>query len=180
MKNITLILLGTLCLLSCSAPKYSYFFDSYNYNAGKKKKVAEQEIALSSRISSPLLVDENALTASTDNNLVLAQPETKTASPVIDAKQMEKYSSMSRSEKKAFRKELKNELKTVLKTKKKANGDSVKDTKVMDYNLKMTLIFLVVALILGLFGGVNSIFWILSVVSLVVAAVFFIKWIAEQ
>jgi len=60
------------------------------------------------------------------------------------------------------------------------NGAVVNDTKAMDYNLKMAIIFGAVAATLSFFGGVNSVFWILSVVFLVVGVVFFIKWIAEQ
>ena len=50
----------------------------------------------------------------------------------------------------------------------------------MDNDLKMALIFAVVAIVLSAFGGVNSIFWILGVIATVVAIVFFIKWLAEQ
>jgi hypothetical protein len=182
MKNIILILFGVLLLASCSAPKYAYYFDHYNYNSGKKQKAIEQDLALSSeKLNSPLQIDENALIASTDKNLVLAQTQEPTKAPVIDEKAMQKkFSTMSRDEKKAFKKELKNEVKNILKSKKKAEGSADKDGKVMDYNLKMAIIFAAVAVTLSFFGGVNSVFWILSVVSLVIGVVFFIKWLAEQ
>ena len=75
---------------------------------------------------------------------------------------------------------MKNEIKNVLKSKKKAEGNADKDVKAMDYNLKMAIIFAAVAVTLSFFGGVNSVFWILSVVALVIGVVFFIKWLAEQ
>jgi hypothetical protein len=181
MKNIILSVLGVLLLASCSAPKYTYFFDHYDYNSGKKTKVTEQDLTMSAeKLNSPLHYDENALIASADQNFVLAQPEMYSTS-VADKKAMEKkFSSMSRDEKKAFKKELKNEVKSILKSKKKAEGYADKDAKVMDYNLKMAIIFAAVAVTLSFFGGVNSVFWILSVVALVIGVVFFIKWLAEQ
>ena len=184
MKNIILILFGVLLLAACSAPKYTYFFDRYDYNSGRKIKTAENEVTFSKeRLNSPLSVSEESLIASTDRTFTpVAQTQPSNAVTVADKQALkEKFASMTKAEKKAFKKELKAEVKSMFKSKKKAdNGNSVEATKAMDYNLKMALIFGVVALVLGAFGGTNSIFWILSVVALVVAIVFFIKWLAEQ
>jgi TM2 domain-containing membrane protein YozV len=38
MKNIFLIFLAVVVLASCSAPKYAYYFDNHDYQAGKRKK----------------------------------------------------------------------------------------------------------------------------------------------
>jgi hypothetical protein len=132
MKNIILFVFGVLLLASCSAPKYSYFFDHYNYNSGKKQqKVTEQDLAFSAdKLNSPLHYDENALMASTDQKVFVTQPQAQTSSSVADQKEMQKkFSAMSRDEKKAFKKELKNEIKNVLKSKKKAEGNADKDVK---------------------------------------------------
>jgi TPP-dependent pyruvate/acetoin dehydrogenase alpha subunit len=59
----------------------------------------------------------------------------KKAAPVAEKKLIEKkYSGLSKAEKKEFRKELKAEIKKAIKNKKA--GDSVNDTKALDYNLK--------------------------------------------
>jgi hypothetical protein len=182
MKNIILFVFGVSLLASCSAPKYSYYFDHYNYNSGKKQKAAEPGVTISSEtLNSPLHFDQNTLLASTDQNLVITESQSQPSVQPVDEKAMQKkFSSMTRDEKKAFKKELKTEVKNILKSKKKAEGNADKDVKVMDYNLKMAIIFAAVAVTLSFFGGVNSVFWILSVVALVIGVVFFIKWLAEQ
>jgi TM2 domain-containing membrane protein YozV len=40
MKNILLTFLAVVALASCSAPKYAYYFDNHDYQAGKRKKQA--------------------------------------------------------------------------------------------------------------------------------------------
>jgi len=175
-------------LASCSAPKYSYYFDHYDYNSGKKKANAEKallattasapEAEKSKLTESPLILEENTVVASTEN--VVATPSV--AVPVVDKASVgKKYTDMTRAEKKEFRKEVKTAIKEYAKAKRSGDhGAAVAATKAMDYNLKMAIIFGAVALTLSFFGGVNSVFWIISVVTLVIGVVFFIKWIAEQ
>jgi hypothetical protein len=186
MRNLLLLILGVLLLAACSAPKYSYYFDHYDYNSGKKKTNPETRLAINpveapqlASEPSPLLITEETLIASADNRIVLSE---KAPLPTVDKASFEKkYSSMTKSEKKAFKKELKEEIKKYMKGKKGGdNGATAEATKVMDYNLKMAIIFGAVAATLSFFGGVNSVFWILSVVFLVIGIVFFVKWIAEQ
>ncbi len=187
MKKILSLLLGVIILASCSAPKkYSYNFSYYDYNSGKKKAlnqtpiVVQDEIVLNENFQateqSVLTIESETLVASSDNVVV------PLAKPVVDQSMLaKKYASLSKSEKKAFRKELKEEIKKYAKAKKAGDDGAItNDTKVLDYNLKMAIIFGAVALTLSFFGGVNSVFWILSVVALVIGVVFFIKWISEQ
>jgi hypothetical protein len=184
MKNILVLVGSVLLLASCSAPKYSYHFDTYDYNSGKKK-INPEKVFLTDNapVGDETPIPENSLhleketvVATADNTVVI--PE-KMKAPSSGEKIIEKkYSSLSKAEKKEFRKELKAEIKKVMKAKKE--GNSINDTKVMDYNLKMAIIFGAVALTLSFFGGVNSVFWIASVIALVIGVVFFIKWIAEQ
>jgi hypothetical protein len=183
MKNILLFAVGLLLLAACSTPKYAYYFDHYDYNSGKKKSPVS---AVASNLRSqhvapinPLLIDQPSLVASTETKTV-SKPIS--SSVTVDKSLLnKKYSSLSKEEKKAFRAEVKTAIKDYKKFKKDMkSGNSVKETQVMDYNLKMAIIFGAVALTLSFFGGVNSIFWIVSVVALVVGVVFFIKWIAEQ
>jgi hypothetical protein len=183
MKNILLFALGLLLLAACSTPKYAYYFDHYDYNSGKKKSpvttVASSLQSQDAAPINPLLIDQPSFVASAEAKTVSnAVPSTATVDKSLLS---EKYSSLSKEEKKAFRAEVKTAIKDYKKLKKDMkSGNSVKETQVMDYNLKMAIIFGAVALTLSFFGGVNSIFWIVSVVALVVGVVFFIKWIAEQ
>ena len=192
MKTVPLVIVFALMLAACATPKYSYNFDYYNYNSGKKAKASEKvvvagvsrpesvpeplEVSEEDIIESPLIhVDEPV--ASSDNGV----SDADVTVPVMDKIAFEKkYSEMSKSERKGFKKALKSEIRNLVNSNKDDNGASVDEAKAMDHDLKMALIFGAVALTLSFFGGVNSIFWILSVVSLVVAVVFFIKWIAEQ
>jgi hypothetical protein len=186
MRNIICAIAAITMLASCSAPKYSYNFDYYDYNSGRKKaekvlvtESTDEITTAASAETSPLILEETSVVASVESTPVVTPKST----PVATEKKVveKKYSELTKSEKKEFRKNLKSELKKYIKAKKSGdNGAVTKDTKAMDYNLKMAIIFGAVAVTLSFFGGVNSVFWILSVVSLVIAVVFFIKWIAEQ
>jgi hypothetical protein len=84
---------------------------------------------------------------------------------------------------KAEKKEMIKDLKKVVKEAKqlKKNADVDQSSKAMDYNLKMALIFLVVSLASGLLYWVSPpLAGILGLIALIIAIVFFVKWIAEQ
>lgn len=173
MKHLVTLVVSVLVLASCSTPKYTYNFDYYDYNSGRKKAETERFVA-QAEVVTPVSEETSPLLLSEEN--VVASAAEKSPAPV--AKPMaKKYSDMSKSEKKELRKTVKTEIKNYLKNKK---GDATKETKALDYNLKMAIIFGAVALTLSFFGGVNSVFWIASVIALVIGVVFFIKWIAEQ
>jgi hypothetical protein len=180
MKTIIPALAALVLLASCSAPKYSYNFDYYDYNSGKKN--AEQVLVsesdalpvLDEPAESPLILDEQALVADASSPAPTVMHQAK-------PKEQRTYAELSKAEKKAFRKELKSELKKYIKAKKAGDDGSIaNNTKAMDHDLKLAIIFGAVALTLSFFGGVNSVFWVLSVISLVIAVVFFVKWIARQ
>jgi hypothetical protein len=188
MKKFILVMAGAVVLAACSAPKYTYHFDHYDYNSGKKKtETASLTVNEStSAATPPAATEESFLILENENATVSTDPQlytTSGAAPTIKEKSNveKKYSELTKAEKKEFRKALKTEIKKYAKAIR--NGDSVNSvaaTKVMDNDLKLAIIFGAVALTLSFFGGVNSVFWVLSVVSLVIAVVFFIKWIAEQ
>ena len=192
MKTIPLVIVSALLLAACATPKYSYNFDYHDYNSGRKAKEAEKvvvaDVSAPAPLPEPLEVIAEPINESplilTNNPVASSNSRISDAdvpAVVMDHKAFEKkYADMSRSERKEFKKALKSEIKNLVKKDKTDNGASVDEAKAMDNDLKMALIFGAVALTLSFFGGVNSIFWILSVVSLVVAVVFFIKWIAEQ
>lgn len=191
MKNLSIVIVGAIVLAACATPKYSYHFDRYDYNSGKKAKQAEA-ILVAETSQPPETLPEPVEAA---NEPVAESPLILTAEPVASAGQGmgksvsavdkgvfgKKYAEMSKHERREFRKTLKTEVRNFVKNRKKAdNGATIQATQVMDHDLKLAVIFGAVAITLSFFGGVNSVFWILSVVSLVIAVVFFIKWIAEQ
>lgn len=188
MKNITLFTLGLIILAGCSAPKYSYNFDYYDYNSGKRKAAATSE---SSAVGSPEIaaMDPIELEPIAESPLIL-KGAVATASASSDTPEAvaghrpetfrERYAEMSKQERREFRKTVKAEIKKFVKERKADNGATADATKAMDSDLRLAIIFGAVALTLSFFGGVNSVFWIISVVSLVIAVVFFIKWLVRQ
>lgn len=175
MKHLVTLVVSVMVLASCSTPKYTYNFDHYDYNSGRKKAEAEKLAAQAE--PQPVVVEESNPLLLTEENVVASAAE-KAPAPVAKPA-AKKYSEMSKSEKKELRKAVKTEIKKYLKNK-KGDGPVEKETKALDYNLKMAIIFGAIALTLSFFGGVNSVFWIASVIALVIGVVFFIKWIAEQ
>lgn len=175
MKHLVTLVVSVLVLASCSTPKYTYNFDYYDYNSGRKKAEAEKVVARAE--AQPVIIEEPSPLLLPEESVVASAAE-KAPAPVAKPA-AKKYSDMSKSEKKEVRKALKTEVKKYLKNK-KGEGSVGKETQALDYNLKMAIIFGAVALTLSFFGGVNSVFWIASVIALVIGVVFFIKWIAEQ
>lgn len=183
MKKILLFLASLLLLAACSSPRYTYYFDHYDYNSGKKKVDARNAVlaqnALSMPEMSPLKLNGQAVTASAERRI--QKVENIAVSPSEKSILQRKYSSLSKTEKKEFRKELKSEVKKIIKAKKSGESiSSISAIKVMDHDLKMALIFGIVGIILSAFGGVNSLFWILGTISVVIALVFLIIWISNQ
>ena len=182
MKNLFLLIIAALFFAACSSPKYTYNFDYYDYNSGKKPSVAQQKVepAQTSPVEvaevSPLILEQQPVVADAGTTPVL---ENKKTVVTPDAKAIaEKVASMSKSE----RKELKKNLKEYIKSAKKntSDGASVNASKQMDHDLKLAAIFGAVGLVLTLLGGINTVFWVLGVIALVIGVVFFIKWLARQ
>lgn len=178
MKKNLLYILAIIFLASCSTPKYSYYFDRYDYHAGKKKAAErviderEAKVLDDLMIKEPLLLEEETLMASTSDELVVDKKATVEAATRT-------YKEMSRSERKAFRKEAKQLIKSYIKAKKA--GDEVKAAeaaKAMDHDLKLAAIFGAVGIVSLLIGG--DVFWILGAIALIIGAVFFVLWLSRQ
>jgi hypothetical protein len=169
MKRKLLYLLSVAFLASCSAPKYSYNFDHYNYNAGKKKSIAtETQIAAE---QSPLAIQPNELVASTSSAPILR--EEKVSAPTAEVKtETKSYEQLTKVEQKELKKNLKKFV--------KENKESIKASKAMDHDLKLAAIFGAVGLVLTLFGGISSAFWIIGVIAIVIGVVFLVKWLVRQ
>jgi hypothetical protein len=182
MRNILAILVAIVLLAACSAPKYSYHFDHYDYNSGKKQPAAESASAAvdHAKGQSPLaLQQENLVASNATEPVVLAEPKMELSEETKDAF-VKKYNSMSKSERKEFKQELKKELKNYIKEKKSPENKATAAQGAMDRDLKLAIIFGAVGLVLTLFGGASSAFWVLGVIAIVIGVVFLIRWLMRQ
>jgi phenylalanyl-tRNA synthetase alpha subunit len=173
-KQILLFAFAVLLLAACSTPKYTYNFSHHNYYAGKKENAEKQNVQ---QVNEP-----NEAIASTENTIletkeVVATPAVATVSKETIKKTL---AQLSKEERKELKKEIKTELKQYVKALKKADAKSVQEVQNMDKDLKMAAIFGSVGLVLTFLGGVNSVFWVLGVISLVIGTVFFIRWLSRQ
>ncbi len=177
MKKHLLLFLALGMLASCSAPKYAYHFDHYDYNAGKSKKSSLPETVLAeSSIDFPIIIDEQALLASTSDD-VTYHPEVKPAVDLRNAK--ENFSALSKTEKKEIRKDAVKSIKEYTKAKKSGDNEKAEQlAKAMDNNLKLAAIFGAIGVVAAIIGG--EVFWIISAVAWIIALVFFIKWLVRQ
>jgi uncharacterized protein YcfL len=189
MKKYLLLIASVLLLAACSSPKYAYYFDHYDYNSGKKKAETPDARLVQKMLPapqmSPLQINQEAVTGNAESRIRNVEniPVAVEYKSLSEQKALleQKYSSLTKDEKKEFRKELKAEVKKIIKAKK--NGESIAsitEKMAMDSDLKMALIFGIVAIVLSAFGGANSIFWILGTVAAVIALVFLIIWIGKQ
>ncbi len=164
MKKVNLLLI-VVFLASCAAPKYSYYFDHYNYNAGRKQSLPSKE-------TSVLVVDPQALTAS-----VTTQPELSpvpSTEPVVVVKKT--YMQMNKTERKTLRHDLKKEVKTYIAAKK--NSIQAAQAGGMDNDLKLAIIFGAVGIVGLIIGG--DVFLIIGGIAMLIGVVFFVKWIIRQ
>lgn len=168
MKGYLFTLIAIVILSSCSTPKYTYYFDHYDYNSGKKKKLAE--VANSPEAISPTVMDEETLVASANENEVYL---TKPAPAISKEEAIAKIKSMSKEEKK----ELKREVKKYVKENKK-EIKAGKSTKELENDVKLAAIFGAVGLVLLIIGG--DVLYILGAVALLIGLYFFIRWLIDQ
>jgi hypothetical protein len=176
MKNLLFLTLAVILLASCAGPKYTYHFDHYDYNSGRKASISQVETA-------PLAVSTAELSASVNPAPSTVAPSKLSEQEIAEAQQTarKKYSDMSKAEKKEFRKEVKKEFRNYVKAVKKGQGIHASgEATAMDNDLKLAIIFGAVGLTLTLFGGINEAFWILGVIAIVVGVVFLIKWLVRQ
>jgi hypothetical protein len=183
MRNYPLLVAAALLFAACSAPRYAYHFDHYDYNSGRKANVPQRQHVEEAQPVSPLSLDESTLVASTEATpITLAEPALKAPVAGEAATNLSKrYKAMTKDEKREFRRELKSQVKAYVKAVKAGDkGAAEKAVQVMDNDLKLAIIFGAVGLTLTLFGGVNEAFWVLGVISIVIGVVFLIKWLVRQ
>jgi len=174
LKNLLIIFVLSLTIISCSAPKFAYKFDYHDYNAGRKEKQAAKEVAAN---PGPVAIQPEMLVAEADVSVASQQAEAQLASSTPKAAPL----TITKSERKMMVKNLKAAVKEMSRTKK--SGDVVQTdqgTKAMDSDLKMSIIFLLLSIIAGALVTITELFWILSIAALVVAVIFFVKWLMRQ
>ena len=173
MKRILLILAAAAFMASCSSPKYTYNFDHYNYNAGKKKTSSVNEVVSN---EGPQAIQPELLMASTTNEI----PSAEIILPTTEAKAApvkKTYAQMTKIERKELRTYLKAEVKNKIQTK-KASIESVSSSKGMDGDLKLATIFGAVGIAGLIIGG--DVFYIIGGLALLIGVVFFVKWVIRQ
>src|SRR5688572_1319131 len=101
MRKVLTLVSAALLLAACSTPKYTYHFDHYDYNSGKKKATPLKPTTDLGDPSSKetLEVDEKTLVASADEKTVYVTEEKKTN--VVSKKEVaDKIKAMSKEERK--------------------------------------------------------------------------------
>lgn len=171
MKRILLILAAAAFMASCSSPKYTYNFDHYNYNAGKKKTSSINEVV---SIEGPQAIHPEMLTASSSNSASAVEVATTEAKSEPIKKT---YAQMNKTERKELRTYLKAEVKNSIKAK-KASIQSTSATKGLDGDLKLAAIFGAVGIAGLIIGG--DVFYIIGGLALLIGVVFFVKWVIRQ
>ncbi len=165
----TLYLMSALLLAaSCASPKYTYYFDHYDYRAGKKLDDGKMErihIAETATLPEQLLASKN--------NLLTERPSNQ---QVLPTEKMEKPLGRS-SINKVERRELKQQIKKYIKDIKKEKVEASKANS-LDHDLKLAAIFGsvgVVALIIG-----TDAFVVIGGIALIIGVVFFVTWLLRQ
>lgn len=170
MKKCILFIVGIMMMASCSAPKYTYYFDHYNYSAGKKN---HETLLKTEQQKSVLAIDESTLTASVKEDETYVA-ETAPESPSITREEaVSKIKSMNKEE----IKELKKETKRFVKENRK-EIKSGQSTTALENDVKLAAIFGAVGIVLLIIGG--EVLYVLGAIALLVGLYFFIRWLIHQ
>jgi hypothetical protein len=164
-------LLTVILLVSCSAPKYTYHFDHYDYSS-KKNQVT---VAQNNEPAQPFTtVDQTTLVASTDDTHVY-MTETVAASVDANEKMVEKIKTFSKEEKRKLKKVIKNYVK---ETKKNPSVETGNAAKALENDVKLAAIFGSAGIVLLIIGG--EVLYVLGAIALLIGLYFFIRWLIHQ
>ncbi len=171
MKSKLYYLLTIVLIASCSSPKYTYNFDRYDYNSGKKP----QRTAVMSPKSEVAPVEAQQLLASKESTfLIVDVPKDNEGTMATRPADVRKtYAQMSKSERKGFRADVKKYIKE-----KKESIKAAKKANAMDNDLKLAAIFGAVGLVALIISG--DVFYILGGIAMIIGVVFFVKWLVRQ
>jgi hypothetical protein len=174
MKKVISIMMLAGIFAACSSPKYTYHFDHYDYNSGKKATANVSPAVTSADELSPLIVSQEAVVASNEKPLP--------ASTTITAEQKrtltQKIASMSSEERRELKQNLKTEIRKITKAKKNLEGQTLKEKKVWDNDLKYAAIFGAIGIVLLAIGG--DVLIVLGAIAMIVGLVFLIMWLSRQ
>lgn len=169
MKSTHYLLMSALLLAaSCASPKYTYYFDHYDYRAGKKLDDGKlQEV--NTAATSTALPDQ--LLASNKGTLVEGQSNHR----IVPTEKREVRLGQSLVNK-AERRELRQQIKKYIRDIKEDKVEAGKAN--LDHDLKLAAIFGsvgVVALIIG-----TDAFVVIGGIALIIGVVFFVTWLMRQ
>ena len=167
MKKLKYVLVAVV-IASCSGPKYTASFKSYEKNLSHNYDAATKS---QQTIIAPD-VEPIQLLASTAASPVVFKHATKEETGKT-------YLQMTKGERKELRQQLQSEVKSFVKVQKKNLGvESGKATAAMDKDLKMAAIFGAVGFVAMAIGG--DLFWIVGGIALIIGVVFLVKWLVRQ
>lgn len=164
MKNKVIALLSVVVLASCTAPRYSYYFDHHTYPVKKNPQV---EPVSPSDLSTQL-------TASVLSGPV-AFPETQTVTAPVTRKAP---LALTKTERKVLRQQLKKVIRNNPEVRKELNSVQTVKAGGMDQDLKLATIFGAVGIVGLVIGG--TVFYVIGAIALLIGVVFFVKWIMRQ
>ena len=179
MKKFLSMLSVVAFVVSCSSPKYSYNFDYYDYNSGKKEALAQSNEArteIQSEVNAAAFGDQTRVASSSNDVAYLAKPErAKGTSTAVKSR----WESLSKSERKEIRKEAIKDIKEYIRAKKSGDHERADDAiKRMDEDLKWAAIFGAIGIVGLLIGG--DVFYVLGAIALIIGVVFFVFWLMRQ
>lgn len=169
-----------LVLAACSSPKYTYDFDHYDYNSGRKPlPEPSAQVAPAHKVGSLVFEENNLLAGMSPGALATAEPNIAATFSIKE--KANHYRELSKRERNDFRRELKSEIKNYAKELRSGDqGASITASKELDDELKLAIIFGAIGITLTVLGGINTVFWVLGIVGLAIGLVFFIRWISRQ
>jgi hypothetical protein len=177
MKKLSLPLLALVILASCSSPRYAYYFDHYDYAGSKSEKVVVEKSTFSDNQSEGVITqfDEHTLMASSSSEPVhITAPVAPPKDAVGEAAQ--KFSTLSKAEKKEVRKEMVKSVKEYKKAVKAGDNDKADEmAKAMNGNLRLALIFGAIGIGLSILGQG----W-LGGIAILVGVVFLVIYLVNQ
>jgi len=171
MKKFIVLLSSMLILASCTTPKYTYYFDHYDYNSGKKKVTAGVTEVQEQPVIEP--VNDAQLIASTEKEAIYIAEEKPASAAVTKEEAVAKLKSLTKEERKELKKELKSYVKEV------KNAEAAPAAKAgLENDVKLAAIFGAVGIVLLIIGG--DVLSILGAVALLVGLYFFVRWLMRQ
>jgi hypothetical protein len=166
MKKYNLLFLAIVLVASCSAPKYTYHFDHFDYSSKKKPVVQNPDHPVAVTSETTVAIEEKTMVASVKENEVLAPAAAK-------EEVVAKLKSMSKEERKELKKEVKRFVKENKKEIKEGNGQ-----KQLENDVKLAAIFGAVGIVLLIIGG--DVLYVLGAVALLIGLYFLIRWLSRQ